>query len=154
MERASGSTVITVGRIEAQPNAVNVIPGRVTFTIDLRARSDELLVQGDAAVRALTTGIAAERGLACELSCVEELPVVHLDADLCGRLRGGALKLGMELPDAVSGALHDTAVLAPLLPAAMLFVASRGGISHNPQEFSRIEDVASAARIVAETVLA
>ncbi len=61
---------------------------------------------------------------------------------------------GVEAPDAVSGALHDTAILAPFLPAAMLFVASRDGISHNPAEFSRIEDVACAARIVAEAVRA
>ena len=154
MEREQGSTVITVGRIEVQPNAVNVIPGRVAFTVDLRARSDALLHQGDAAVRAIAADVSAARGLGCEISCTEELPVISLDRGLCGRLRGAALRLGVELPDAVSGALHDTAILAPFLPAAMLFVASRGGISHNPQEFGRIEDVACAARIVAEAVLA
>ena len=47
-----------------------------------------------------------------------------------------------------SGALHDAAILAPLLPTAMLFVASRDGISHNPAEFSRIEDIAAAADVL------
>ncbi|HEY0010126.1 MAG TPA: M20/M25/M40 family metallo-hydrolase, partial [Tepidisphaeraceae bacterium] len=51
-----------------------------------------------------------------------------------------------------SGALHDAAILAPFLPTAMIFVASKDGISHNPDEFSRNEDIALAARILAETV--
>ena len=49
-------------------------------------------------------------------------------------------------------ALHDAAVVAPHLPTAMLFVASKGGISHNPAEFSRVEDVAAAARVLYELV--
>jgi N-carbamoyl-L-amino-acid hydrolase len=57
-----------------------------------------------------------------------------------------------ELPRTVSGALHDAAIVAPHLPTAMLFVASKGGISHNPAEFSRVEDVASAARVLYELV--
>lgn len=144
--------VLTVGRIEVEPNSVNVIPGKATFTIDFRAASDEILSKGDLDLRALVAGVAAGRGLACELSCTEELPAVFLDSGLCSRLRDAARRQGIEAEDAVSGALHDTAILAPFLPAAMLFVASRGGISHNPAEYSRIEDIACAARIVAEAL--
>jgi len=57
-----------------------------------------------------------------------------------------------DVPVAVSGALHDAAVLAPHVPTAMLFVASRDGISHNPAEFSRFEDVADAARVIEHVV--
>jgi acetylornithine deacetylase/succinyl-diaminopimelate desuccinylase-like protein len=56
------------------------------------------------------------------------------------------------LPEAVSGALHDAAILAPLVPTVMLFVASRDGISHNPAEFSRIDDIAAATRLLAAVV--
>jgi hydantoinase/carbamoylase family amidase len=150
--RTAGHTVVTVGRLEVQPNAVNVIPGRVSFTIDFRARSNEALADGDLQVRKLVQEIARSRELALELSCTEELPAVPLDPGVCERLREAAWRLELELPETVSGALHDTAILAPLLPAAMLFIASRGGISHNPGEFSRIDDIACAARIVAEAV--
>ena len=51
-----------------------------------------------------------------------------------------------------SGALHDAAILAPHVPTAMLFVASKGGISHNPAEYSRIEDIVLATKILAEAV--
>jgi len=57
-----------------------------------------------------------------------------------------------KFPDVASGALHDSAILAPLLPTAMLFVASEDGISHNPAEFSRIEDIALATEILAAVV--
>jgi allantoate deiminase len=152
LDQEEKHTVITVGRLDVQPNAVNVIPGKVVFSIDFRARSNEGLARGDLHVRKLAQEIAESRGLALELSCTEEVPAVPLDPAVCARLREAAWRLEMELPETVSGALHDTAILAPLLPAAMLFVASRGGISHNPSEFSRIDDIASAARIVAEAV--
>ena len=70
-----------------------------------------------------------------------------MHAGLCGRL---AKLVGGRTT--TSGALHDAAVLAPLLPTAMLFVASRDGISHNPAEFSRIEDIAEAARVLDQLV--
>ena len=98
--------------------------------------------------------IAAERGLELQVSCTESIAPVPLDPAVCARLRNAAARLGLDVPDTTSGALHDTAILAPLLPAAMLFVASRDGISHNPGEYSRIEDIACAARIVAEAVCA
>jgi len=151
-DKSEKYTVVTVGRLDVQPNAVNVIPGKVAFTVDFRARSNEGLARGDLQVRKLAQEIARSRGLALELSCTEELPAVPLDPGVCERLQEAAWRLELELPETASGALHDTAILAPLLPAAMLFVASRGGISHNPGEFSRIDDIACAARIVAEAV--
>jgi hydantoinase/carbamoylase family amidase len=152
LDQQEGQSVITVGRLDVEPNAVNVIPGRALFTIDMRARRDEVLDHGDALVRRLLSEIAEERELQLLLECTESILPVPLDPAVCTRLRNAASRLGMDLSDTASGALHDTAILAPLLPAAMLFVASRNGISHNPAEYSRIEDIACAARIVAEAV--
>jgi acetylornithine deacetylase/succinyl-diaminopimelate desuccinylase-like protein len=67
---------------------------------------------------------------------------------VCDRLKKSAAAIGIEAPPAVSGALHDAAVIASYLPTAMVFIASRDGISHNPAEFSRIEDIALAARVI------
>ncbi len=152
LNRDVDHTVITVGRISVEPNAVNVIPGRVTLSIDFRSPSDEQLEHGDERLRAAVAEVASRRGLDLELSCTEKQPVVPLDKGVCEMLREAARRLDVRLPDAASGALHDTAILAPLLPSAMLFVASRDGISHNPAEFSRIEHIALAARIVVEAV--
>ena len=87
------------------------------------------------------------------LEQTESAPAVEMDLRICAALERSAEKLGLgKLPSTVSGALHDSAVIAPHLPTAMLFVASRDGISHNPAEFSRVEDIATAAKIVYETV--
>jgi len=145
-------TVATVGRITIEPNALNVIPGRVTFSIDFRARSNDMLQRGAAVLKMRLDEIAARRKLACDLNLTEELPAMPLDESVCNRLKNAAKALNIALPEVASGALHDAAILAPLLPTAMLFIASEGGISHNPAEFSRLEDITLAARILAETV--
>ena len=145
--------VATVGRIMVEPNAVNVIPAAATFTIDLRASTDEELAAGDARIRALVAAAASRRGLEAQVQQTESLPAVALDAGIATRARAAAARLGIPpLAETVSGALHDAAILAPLLPTVMLFVASRDGISHNPAEFSRVEDVATATRILSEVV--
>jgi hydantoinase/carbamoylase family amidase len=148
-----GYAVATVGRIVAEPNAVNVIPAQAEFTIDLRAADDHSLELGHERIQVLVAAAAARRGLEAEVRQTESLPAVQLDITLADRVRGAAGRLGMPpLPEAVSGALHDAAILAACLPTVMLFVASRGGISHNPAEFSRIDDVAAATRLLAEVV--
>lgn len=145
--------VATVGKIVVEPNAVNVIPASATFTIDLRASNDHELETGDARIRALAAAAAARRGLEVDMHRTETLPAVQLDSHVAARVREAAGRLGLPpLRETASGALHDAAILAPLVPTVMLFVASRDGISHNPAEFSRIEDIAAATRLLAEVV--
>ena len=143
-------TVITVGRIEVHPNAINVIAGRAAFSIDFRSPSEAVLGRGEQRLLARLPKLAGARGLGIHLQQTEMLPVVPMDAAVCARLREAAGRLGVSLPDAASGALHDSAIIAPLLPTAMLFVASKDGISHNPAEESRVQDIELAARVLAE----
>jgi allantoate deiminase len=140
--------VATVGRIACRPNAVNVIAEHVNFTIDFRAAADDILEHGDAAIRAQLTAITQKRGVHAVIQLTESINTTELSPTVCGRLRESAGQFGHSLPETVSGALHDAAILAPYVPMAMLFVASRDGISHNPAEHSRIEDIALAARIL------
>ena len=136
-----------------EPNAVNVIPSSASFTIDLRAPDDATLAKGDTRIRALVAAASEKRGLKVELTQTESLPAVALDSGLAQRVRAAATRLSLPaLPETSSGALHDAAILAPVVPTIMLFIASRDGISHNPGEFSRIEDITSATRLLYETV--
>ncbi len=145
----SPQTVATVGQIEALPGALNVIPGEVRFAIDFRSPDDALLAEGHVRLNALIAAVAERRGLGAMCIETEAQPATPLDAGVCAGLRVAAERTGQgALPDAVSGALHDAAILAPHLPTAMLFVASEGGIRHNPAEFSRVEDVRAAAEVL------
>jgi allantoate deiminase len=152
-ERLSPQSVITVGRLANHPNAINVIPDRVEFTIDLRSDDDVLLGRGDAQVRRTIQNVCRGRGLRFDLELTETIAARRLDERLCARLKRAARFAGFdEAPLLVSGALHDSAVLAPHIPTAMLFIPSRDGISHNPAEFSRVEDIASGARVIEQLV--
>ena len=131
--------VVTVGRIACQPNAINVIAGTVDLTIDVRCPDQPKLdiCAGSVELSMRDNGVDD-----FSIEKTEDQPVTPMDADLCSRLSA------LVGHTTTSGALHDAAILAPLLPTAMLFVASKDGISHNPAEFSRIEDIAAAAAVL------
>jgi allantoate deiminase len=148
----SPQSVLTVGQISASPNAINVINGRVTFTIDFRSERDDLIARGDGEIRRHLASIGEMRGVAVELIQTESLSAMPMDENVIAALRSAAARSNVPVVDTASGALHDAAVLAPILPTAMLFVASRGGISHNPDEFSRIEDITAAAGVLTTVV--
>jgi allantoate deiminase len=146
----TGEAVITVGRLINHPNAVNVIPDRVEFTVDLRAGDDAVIEQCDEALRARAAEICRRRMTTVEIDLTESIAASPMDKPLCRRLLRACGPDGP--PMTVSGALHDAAVIARFMPTAMLFVPSRGGISHNPAEFSRVEDIAAAAQVVERVV--
>ncbi len=145
-------TVLTVGRLDIIPNALNVIAGRCEFTVDFRAQSSEILDRGDAELRSLLERICKTRQLPLSIKMTEDQPPVPLDETVVQLLRTAARSRGISLPEVPSGALHDAAIVASVLPTAMLFVPSRNGISHHPDEFSRVEDVACAAELVAQVI--
>ncbi|MGB7156845.1 MAG: Zn-dependent hydrolase [Tepidisphaeraceae bacterium] len=147
------STVMTVGRIECQPNAINVIPATVDFTIDFRSPSNDVLADGEAQIRQRIEQVCSRRGIEHAIERTEDAPAVQMNADLCAKLSRACATIANSTATAVSGALHDAAILAPRLPTAMLFVPSKDGISHNPAEFSRVEDVVLAARVLHELVV-
>jgi OHCU decarboxylase len=148
----SSDTVATVGQMTNHPNAINVIPDRVEFTVDLRAPEDAILQRGDSELRKTVADICNRRGLKFEIELTETINACPMNARMCDRLAKAASLVGEQITPAVSGALHDSAVIAPHLPTAMLFVPSRDGISHNPAEFSRVSDVAAAAKVVEQLV--
>jgi allantoate deiminase len=141
--------VATVGRLEVQPNAINVIPDRVAFTIDLRGGDDELIHRGHMALEHGLRSIAEQRRVKIAIESTENAPARPMAPRLVQALQQAA---GGAVPITVSGALHDSAILAPYLPTVMLFVPSRDGISHNPAEFSRVEDIAQATAVIERVV--
>lgn len=131
---AQSDLVATIGSIVAEPGAANVIPGVVTFTIDVRcaeaARHDQAVVQ----VRETLVRIANERGLGFEIEKIFELPASPCDTALMTELDAAIAEAGQPVRRLVSGAGHDAISMTALGPTAMLFIRCRGGISHNPAE--------------------
>jgi allantoate deiminase len=140
-EHPEDGMVGTVGRIELAPGAVNIIPATAVFTVDLRALTDALR---DAAVRRFEEQcrrIAAARRLSVSFETFHEIATAHCAPALQELLAASIAGLGHDPVMLPSGAGHDAQVMARLCPSAMLFVRCRGGISHNPAEFTSIEDM-------------
>ncbi len=147
--KVSDQAVITIGRIAVEPNAINVIPDKVTFTIDFRAPDDHTLALGNTWISSVLGGTGEHRPVHVDKKVTETIPARPMAARLVAPLKQA---IGQDAVTAVSGALHDSAVLAPHLPTVMLFVPSKDGISHNPAEFSRVEDIAEGAKVIEQLV--
>ena len=135
VERAG--PVATVGALEVDPGARNVIPGAATMTLDVRDPDDDVRRAAVAALRTRAEEIAARRGLDVRWEDLADVPAVPMDDRLTALL-------GDDLPHLVSGAGHDAGMMATVAPAAMLFVRCGGGISHHPDESVEEADVAAA----------
>jgi allantoate deiminase len=136
----------TVGRIEAKPGAINVIPGEVEFTIDIRAPRDELRSRAVAAARSEVQALAARRSLGCEIAPIQELGVTRCAPWLMQQLARAVAAQGVRVLELPSGAGHDGQAMSALTDVAMLFVRCKGGVSHNPAEAISAEDAGIAAR--------
>ena len=131
----------TVGRIEALPGAVNIIPGKVTFTVDLRSLSDTLRKDAYARFQTEALKIADARGLTVSFDLFHEVATAHMAPALQKALAASIKDIGGEALHLPSGAGHDAQIMTRLCPSAMMFVRCRGGISHNPAEFASVPDM-------------
>lgn len=141
-------SVCTVGKLAVAPGAANVIPGEAGFSVDMRGQQEELLERGETTLRERLAEIARRRGLEVRIARSEHIAPSPLSSNIGVALQSAAAELGLEIPIRPSGALHDAAIVAEHVPTAMVFVASRGGISHNPEEFSASDDIAQAAAVL------
>jgi allantoate deiminase len=152
LARSDGEAVATVGRVSVAPGAANVIPGRVTMSIDVRHPDDARRAGLVGGVREIVATVAENRAVDGRIDVVHDERSVPCDELLAGRLRRAAIGIGLHPPALPSGAGHDAVVLAELMPAAMLFVRCREGISHHPAESVTVEDVAAAIAVLADVV--
>ena len=136
----------TVGRITALPGSINVIPGAVEFSMDIRAPTSPARDRAVARVTAAIEEIAARRGLTLSIELMQTLAESPCDSGLIAMLEQAVGDLGVAPRRLPSGAAHDAMSFEGFCPSAMLFIRCRGGISHNPAEHVEPADAAMAAR--------
>ena len=143
----------TVGQLEVFPNSRNVIPGKVSMSVDLRAGDDTVLLDMDADLRRTCARIARERSLAIEVQQVVYFPPQPFTSGLVEGIRSGAANLGYSAMDVVSGAGHDAVYLARLAPTAMIFVPCTNGISHNEIEDAQPGHLEAGCNVLLQAML-
>lgn len=144
----------TVGTMELFPDSRNVIPGRASLSVDLRAPDDAQLLDMDAALRAACARIATERSLQITVEQVVYFPPQPFTPQLVQAVRANADDLGYSSMDVVSGAGHDAVYLARVAPAAMIFVPCDDGISHNEIENAAAEHLEAGCNVLLRAMLA
>jgi len=149
-----GRQVGTVGRIAVEPNSPNVIPGRVTMSVEFRDLSEATLRELGEAVKARGAAIAKSTNTTITFTLAStNVPALATKGvqDAIGRSADAAGLKTMRLP---SGAGHDAQQIARICPMGMIFVPSVAGISHSPKELTSWEDCANGANVLLRTVLA
>jgi hydantoinase/carbamoylase family amidase len=152
--RSRGDMTANVGILTVAPGGFNVIPGTAELTIDARAGDADAFASAEKFVGDTLERVAAEEQLELEVSETHRKPPTPLDPELQGLLAKGAEAEGATARSMPSGAGHDAMVLAKHVPAAMLFVPSRAGVSHSPDEYTSPEQCELGARVLARAVRA
>jgi beta-ureidopropionase / N-carbamoyl-L-amino-acid hydrolase len=150
-----GRQVATVGRIRAEPGAPNVIPGRVTMSLEIRDLESAKIQQVFAGVQSEANRIAEARQTPISFS-EQKLGVEPAPTDERMRriIADAATTLGLSNRLLPSGAGHDAQDMSHIAPTGMIFVPSVGGLSHSPKEYTAPADIANGANVLLQTVLA
>ncbi|MBB4569372.1 Zn-dependent hydrolase [Rhizobium leucaenae] len=154
-DRAKNSntpTVATVGCMEFQPNAINVIPSRAAFTVDLRDPDESRLRQEEAALASFLEELEQQEGVSIKVERLARFEPVQFDRNIVEMIEGAAKSGGHSCRRMTSGAGHDAQMIARIAPAAMIFVPSIGGISHNPRENTPDADLIAGANMLLDVV--
>ena len=144
--------VLTFGKVEPKPNTVNVVPGEVLFTIDCRHTDSDVLIGFTQKLEQRINEIATEMDIEATIDLWMDEAPVPMDANIVAILEEAAKKANMKYRVMHSGAGHDSQIIAPHYPTAMIFVPSIGGISHNPAEATKLEDLVEGVKMMASAL--
>ena len=147
LARQTEGLIATVGKIDAEPNAANVIAGVARVSLDVRHADDASRKAAVESLLALAYVIAEKRGLTLEIARQMDQPAVPMDERLTARLADAIEAAGLPEKLMTSGAGHDAMVMAARVPTTMLFLRSPGGISHHPDESVLEEDIEAALNV-------
>jgi N-carbamoyl-L-amino-acid hydrolase len=146
-------TVWTIGHVSVHPNGSSIVPGKVVFSMQWRDGDSDRLARMERIIRDTIVEVAGARSLDLQLGKMLGLEPVAMDDRLQQALADAA---EAEAPGKwrrmPSGALHDTTNVARHMPVAMLFVPSIGGVSHNFDEDTHEEDLATGLKVMARAV--
>jgi len=140
--------VATVGQLEVRPGAANVVPGKVTLSLDVRHADDSERVAASRTLLDLAAQIAKHRKIGVTTTQVSEDATVPCSQSLVSSLSQAVRDVGHPVVELASGAGHDAVAMSALTEVGMLFVRCKGGVSHNPAESVTTDDVAVAIDVL------
>lgn len=142
----------TVGRLVVSPNASNVIPSQVDFSLDIRHADDQVRLDAVNSILEYARGVAEKDDLVFEILSELRSSSVQASAELVSAMEHAIQRRGLQAVKLPSGAGHDAMIMASRFPMAMLFIRHPGGISHHPDEYIEACDVQTAIDVLVETI--
>lgn len=149
---AAGDFVATVGKIEAYPNAVNVIAGEVIIHVETRAGNQPLLYVAEQAIYEIMQEMCTKYNVSYTLKAENKIQPIELSAEIIDIFKDNCTKLGLSSCVMPSWAGHDAKVLAEKVPTGMLFAPSVAGISHSPFEHTNDQDIKNVTAVLKATL--
>ncbi len=149
----AGRQVGTVGYMRAEPGAINVVPGRAEFPVELRDLDTAKIDRMWERIQERFKQTDKEENVETACTLLEDVEPARADALFQSVVRDAAKSLGLATMDLPSAAIQDAQQIAKIAPMGMIFVPSRDGISHNPKEFTSWQDVANGAEVLYRSVL-
>jgi allantoate deiminase len=143
----------TIGRLQLSPGGTNIIPGTATLTIDLRHTDKETRDEMASLIQAKAYSICESRGLELDWTVKQAVDPVPCSPRIVNVAESACQACGFPYKRMVSGAGHDAMILSQITDVAMIFVRSKDGISHNPKEWSSLEDVTCGVNVLLETIV-
>ncbi len=148
-----GHQVATVGRLDLAPDLVNVVPAAATMTVDLRNTDESALQEAERWLAERAATLAAAEGVRVERRVLARFEPVTFDPAVVDLVEATATRLGLSARRMPSGAGHDAQMLARMCPTGMVFVPSKGGISHNPAEDTDPADLEAGANVLLQVLV-
>ncbi|MGG3640497.1 Zn-dependent hydrolase [Bacillus gobiensis] len=143
----------TIGKLDISPNAVNIVPGSVQFTIEVRGKGrTEIFLAAKSAIASKLSEAAEKRGMKMEQEIIIDQDPIPLDKDIVQIVKQSAEQTNEPCMTLTSMAVHDAAHMAAVTKSAMLFVKSVDGKSHCPEEYSSPEDIARAGKVLLDAI--
>lgn len=151
-ENGGENSRATIGKAEILPGAPNSVPGAVEFSLDFRDPSTEVLQELSESFQKALAAISRRRKLKFEFNVQGRIQPVASDERLVSMLSANASGLGLNAIRMLSGAAHDAQLVGRVAPMAMVFVPSKGGLSHSPAEWTAWEDIEAGANLMLATL--
>jgi beta-ureidopropionase / N-carbamoyl-L-amino-acid hydrolase len=148
-----GAQVGTVGQLAVKPNAPNVVPGEVAFTVEFRDLDGDKVARLGEAFKKRCAEVATVSNVAVDVSFTSRHAGARATPAIQTEIEKAATSLGLKTMRLASGAGHDAQAIATLGPMGMIFVPSIAGISHSPREASRFNEIAGGADVLLGTIL-
>lgn len=152
-ETVSEYTTATIGRVEVTPGAENVIPGTVEFSIDIRDCNYECKNRFMGSLESAMRAICANRGVEVEIQLRNNDCPMRCDPEIIRLLKKSCAQKGIVPLHLISGAYHDSMFVGQFTRVGMLFVPSKNGASHCPEEWTDYEDIATGTEVLADTLV-